>query len=117
VTVPVMAVAFVGLERSAVPHASILPRIAQQIEGPFGTAVLAATHSFDRTGRRQQHRSRADQRRQHRPSPSAGQQQEHRPSLGQQHQRRPSAGQRRHHRPSPTGDSMSGDQRKTRNRK
>jgi EmrB/QacA subfamily drug resistance transporter len=52
VTVPVMAVAFVGLERSAIPHASILTRIAQQVGGSFGTAVLAvilaATHSFDR---------------------------------------------------------------------
>ena len=51
VTLPVMAVAFIGLERSAVPHASILTRIAQQIGGSFGTAVLAvilaATHSFD----------------------------------------------------------------------
>jgi EmrB/QacA subfamily drug resistance transporter len=51
VTVPVMAVAFIGLERSAVPHASILTRIAQQVGGSFGTAVLAvilaATHSFD----------------------------------------------------------------------
>ena len=52
VTVPVMAVAFVGLERSEIPHASILTRIAQQVGGSFGTAVLAvilaATHSFDR---------------------------------------------------------------------
>lgn len=52
VTVPLMAVAFVGLERSEVPHASILTRIAQQLGGSFGTAVLAvilaATHSFDR---------------------------------------------------------------------
>jgi EmrB/QacA subfamily drug resistance transporter len=51
VTLPVMAVAFLGLERSAVPHASILTRIAQQIGGSFGTAVLAvilaATGSFD----------------------------------------------------------------------
>jgi EmrB/QacA subfamily drug resistance transporter len=51
VTVPVMAVAFVGLQRSQIPHASILTRIAQQVGGSFGTAVLAvilaATHSFD----------------------------------------------------------------------
>jgi EmrB/QacA subfamily drug resistance transporter len=50
VTVPVMAVAFEGLEPSEVPHASILTRIAQQLGGSFGTAVLAvilaATHSF-----------------------------------------------------------------------
>jgi EmrB/QacA subfamily drug resistance transporter len=53
VTVPVMAVAFVGLERSEVPHASILTRIAQQVGGSFGTAVLAVilatTRSFDQT--------------------------------------------------------------------
>ncbi|WP_213452928.1 MDR family MFS transporter [Rhizomonospora bruguierae] len=52
VTVPVMAVAFLGLERSEVPHASILTRIAQQVGGSFGTAILAvilaATHSFDK---------------------------------------------------------------------
>jgi predicted MFS family arabinose efflux permease len=41
VTVPVMAVAFVGLDRPDVPHASILTRIAQQIGGSFGVAVLA----------------------------------------------------------------------------
>jgi hypothetical protein len=50
VVVPVLAVAFIGLERSEVPHASILTRIAQQVGGSFGTAVraviLAATHSF-----------------------------------------------------------------------
>lgn len=38
VTVPVMAVAFVGLDRPDVPHASILTRIAQQIGGSFGVA-------------------------------------------------------------------------------
>jgi MFS family permease len=51
VTIPVMAVAFVGLERAEIPHASILTRIAQQVGGSFGTAVLAvilaAAHSFD----------------------------------------------------------------------
>ena len=51
VTIPVMAVAFVGLERPEIPHASILTRIAQQVGGSFGTAVLAvilaATGSFD----------------------------------------------------------------------
>jgi predicted MFS family arabinose efflux permease len=50
VIVPVMAVAFVGLERSDIPHASIITRIAQQVGGSFGTAVLAvilaSTHSF-----------------------------------------------------------------------
>ncbi|GIJ43980.1 MFS transporter [Virgisporangium aliadipatigenens] len=52
VTVPVMAVAFIGLARAEVPHASVLTRIAQQVGGSFGTAVLAvilaATHSFER---------------------------------------------------------------------
>jgi len=53
VTIPVMAVAFVGLEKAQVPHASILTRMAQQVGGSFGTAVLAVilagTHSFSRT--------------------------------------------------------------------
>lgn len=41
VTVPVMAVAFVGLDRPDVPHASILTRIAQQVGGSLGVALLA----------------------------------------------------------------------------
>ncbi|UUT35398.1 MFS transporter [Microbacterium elymi] len=41
VMIPVMSVAFVGLERSEVPHASIITRLAQQVGGAFGTAVLA----------------------------------------------------------------------------
>jgi MFS family permease len=41
ITVPLMAVAYLGLDRAAVPHASILTRIAQQIGGSFGTALLA----------------------------------------------------------------------------
>ena len=41
VTIPVMAAAYYGLERTEVPHASILTRTAQQIGGSFGTAVLA----------------------------------------------------------------------------
>ncbi|WP_223692910.1 MDR family MFS transporter [Leifsonia poae] len=41
VTIPLMAVAFVGLERSDVPHASVLTRIAQQVGGSFGVALLA----------------------------------------------------------------------------
>jgi hypothetical protein len=36
-----MAVAFAGLDRADVRHASILTRIAQQVGGSFGTAVLA----------------------------------------------------------------------------
>jgi EmrB/QacA subfamily drug resistance transporter len=41
ITVPVMAVAYIGLDRAEVPHASILTRVAQQIGGSFGTALLA----------------------------------------------------------------------------
>ncbi|MEV0401423.1 MDR family MFS transporter [Actinoallomurus sp. NPDC050550] len=41
VTGPVMAGAYLGLDRAAVPHASIITRTAQQVGGSFGTAVLA----------------------------------------------------------------------------
>ncbi len=41
VTLPLMALGFRGLERSKVPDASIITRIAQQVGGSFGTAVLA----------------------------------------------------------------------------
>ncbi|GAA1878765.1 MDR family MFS transporter [Actinomadura bangladeshensis] len=41
VTVPVMAVAYQGLDREQIAHASVLIRVAQQIGGSFGTAVLA----------------------------------------------------------------------------
>lgn len=41
VTIPVMAAAYVDLDRAQVPHASIITRTAQQIGGSFGTAVLA----------------------------------------------------------------------------
>jgi MFS family permease len=41
VMIPVMSVAYVGLERDEVPHASIITRLAQQIGGAFGTAILA----------------------------------------------------------------------------
>jgi len=41
VTVPVMAVAYLGLGREQVAHASALTRIAQQLGGAFGTAALA----------------------------------------------------------------------------
>jgi hypothetical protein len=40
-TIPVMASAYIGLDRTEVPHASIITRTAQQIGGSFGTAVLA----------------------------------------------------------------------------
>ncbi len=42
VTVPLMALGFRGLARHEVPDASIVTRIAQQVGGSFGTAVLAA---------------------------------------------------------------------------
>jgi EmrB/QacA subfamily drug resistance transporter len=41
VMIPVMSVAYVGLAREEVPHASIITRLAQQVGGAFGTAVLA----------------------------------------------------------------------------
>lgn len=41
VIIPVMSVAFVGMDRDQVPHASIITRLAQQLGGAFGTAVLA----------------------------------------------------------------------------
>jgi EmrB/QacA subfamily drug resistance transporter len=41
VMIPVMAVGFVGLDRSEMPHASTITRLAQQLGGAFGTAVLA----------------------------------------------------------------------------
>lgn len=41
VMIPVMSVAFIGLERAEVPHASIITRLAQQIGGSFGVAILA----------------------------------------------------------------------------
>lgn len=42
VTVPLMALAFEGLVRDEVPHASVISRLGQQLGGSFGTAVLAA---------------------------------------------------------------------------
>ena len=41
VTIPVMAVAYLGLEKAEIAHASVLTRTAQQVGGSFGTAVLA----------------------------------------------------------------------------
>lgn len=40
VTIPLMALGFRGLERSDVPDASIITRIATQVGGSFGAAVL-----------------------------------------------------------------------------
>jgi EmrB/QacA subfamily drug resistance transporter len=41
VLIPVMATAYLGLAPNQVPHASTVTRIAQQIGGAFGTAILA----------------------------------------------------------------------------
>jgi EmrB/QacA subfamily drug resistance transporter len=41
VTIPVMAVAYIGLAKAQIAHSSILTRVAQQIGGSCGTAVLA----------------------------------------------------------------------------
>jgi MFS family permease len=41
VMIPVMSVAYVGLARDEVPHASIITRLAQQVGGAFGVALLA----------------------------------------------------------------------------
>jgi EmrB/QacA subfamily drug resistance transporter len=41
VMTPIMAVAYNGLEHHEIPDASILTRVAQQLGGSFGTAVLA----------------------------------------------------------------------------
>ena len=41
VMIPLSAAAFVGLRRDEIPHAGIITRIAQQVGGSFGVAVLA----------------------------------------------------------------------------
>jgi EmrB/QacA subfamily drug resistance transporter len=41
VLIPVMATAYLGLAPEQVPHASSVTRIAQQVGGAFGTAILA----------------------------------------------------------------------------
>ena len=45
VTIPVMVVAFTGLDKQEIAHASVLTRTVQQIGGSFGTAVLAVVLS------------------------------------------------------------------------
>jgi MFS family permease len=40
-TIPVMAAAYLGLRPEQIPHASSVTRIAQQVGGAFGTAILA----------------------------------------------------------------------------
>jgi MFS family permease len=39
--IPMLSVAYIDLERDQVPHASIITRLAQQLGGSFGTALLA----------------------------------------------------------------------------
>lgn len=41
VMIPLMSLSFIGLDRAEVPHASIVTRVAQQIGGSVGVAVLA----------------------------------------------------------------------------
>jgi len=41
VSIPLQAAAFVGLQRDEIPHAGIITRVAQQVGGSFGVAVLA----------------------------------------------------------------------------
>lgn len=41
VTIPLMTAAFIGLDRTDIPFASIITRIAQQVGGSFGVAILA----------------------------------------------------------------------------
>jgi EmrB/QacA subfamily drug resistance transporter len=41
VTIPVMAVAYLGLDRRQIAHSSVITRMTQQVGGSFGTAVLA----------------------------------------------------------------------------
>ncbi len=41
VTIPVMAVAFLGLDKEQIAHSSVITRTVQQVGGSFGTAVLA----------------------------------------------------------------------------
>jgi EmrB/QacA subfamily drug resistance transporter len=41
VAIPVMAVAFIGLDKEQIAHSAVVTRMGQQIGGSFGTAVLA----------------------------------------------------------------------------
>jgi EmrB/QacA subfamily drug resistance transporter len=51
VTIPVMAVAFLGLDKQQIAHSSVVTRTVQQIGGSFGTAVLAVILSAAITAR------------------------------------------------------------------
>jgi len=50
VTIPLMTGAYVGLERDEVPHASIITRVAMQLGGSFGVAVLAVILASNAAG-------------------------------------------------------------------
>jgi predicted MFS family arabinose efflux permease len=50
VTIPLMTGAYVGLEREEVPHASIITRVAMQLGGSFGVAVLAVILASNASG-------------------------------------------------------------------
>jgi MFS family permease len=41
VTMPVIMAGYMGLDKQEIPHSSVLTRMAQQVGGSFGTAVLA----------------------------------------------------------------------------
>jgi MFS family permease len=41
VTISILAAAYLGLAPNQIPHASTVVRIAQQLGGAFGTAILA----------------------------------------------------------------------------
>jgi MFS family permease len=51
VTIPVMAAAFLGLDKEQIAHSSVLTRTVQQLGGSFGTAVLAVILSAALTTR------------------------------------------------------------------
>lgn len=50
VTIPLMTGAYVGLERDEIPHASIITRVAMQLGGSFGVAVLAVILTSNAAG-------------------------------------------------------------------
>ena len=50
VTIPLMTGAYFGLERDEIPHASIITRVAMQLGGSFGVAVLAVILTSNAAG-------------------------------------------------------------------
>ena len=52
VTIPVMAIAFLGLSREQIADSSVVTRMVQQVGGSFGTAVLAVILSAAVTAHR-----------------------------------------------------------------